>query len=146
MSGSNVSVGTSGKELPNLLGDLYAAATINTGAGTSPQLLVTGAPGYYITRLFVEVDPTCTIAAGGMVTFTFTDTGSGQVIGAARAYIPAVLAAPLIPTVAQSIASGAGYFYRSLSVGSTLTVTSSVALTAGSVRCAVNGGTTPFNS
>jgi hypothetical protein len=53
--------GSGDTPLPNWVGDLYAPATINSAAGTTPQLLITGAPRYYITRLFVEVDASCTV-------------------------------------------------------------------------------------
>jgi len=146
MSGSNILVSGAGQELPNVIGDLYAPVTLNAGAGTTPQLLVTGAPGYIITRLFVEIDASCTLASGGMVSINFTDTNSGLIVGQYRAYIPATFTPPSVPTGPQLATSGTGYWYRSRTANSTLTASISSALTSGTVRCAVNYAITTVDS
>ncbi len=135
-------IGSSGQVLPQLLGNKYVAATLNSASGTTPVTLVAGDPGYYVTRLLVQVDPTCTLASGGMLTVSFTDTGSGQVIGAYRTYIPAAFVAPT-GVVGDALApTGDGYLYFATTSDSTLQVSLSVALTGGSIRCSANTGIT----
>jgi hypothetical protein len=141
-SSSSPAMGSGNAPLPNWVGDVYSAATLNSTTGTTPQVLLTGAPGYYLTRLFVEVDASCTIASAGMVTINFTDTGSGMVVGQYRVFIPATFVAPTVPTGPQLASSGTGYWYRSLTTASSVEVSVSVALTGGTIRCAINGGTT----
>ena len=138
MSGSNIWVAGTGIELPPIIGDLYAAATINSGTGTGTQTLVTGSPGYILTRILIAIDPTCTIASAGMIQIAFVDTGSGATVGALRAYVPASFTAPTVPTVSVPYISNSGYWFRSRSVGSTLTIASNTALTAGSIRASCN--------
>ena len=58
---------------PNWIGDKYIGITLNAASGTTPQAILTGSPGYYITRIFIAVDPNCTISGGGMVAVTVTD-------------------------------------------------------------------------
>ena len=138
MSGSNIQVSGTGVEMAPVIGDLYSAATLNTASGTTPVVMVTGAPGYLVTRLFVEVDATCTVASAGMNTINFTDTGSGLVVGQYRVWLPATFTAPTGPTGPQLATTGTGYWYRSRTANSTLQVSLSTALTAGSIRVAVN--------
>jgi hypothetical protein len=73
-----------------------------------------------------------------MVTINFTDTGSGLIVGQYRVYIPAAFVAPTVPTGPQLASSGTGYWYRSRTAASTLTVGVNTALTAGTIRCSVN--------
>ncbi len=134
-------IGSNGQVIPTLVGNKYVPIILNSAAGTTPQLMITGAPGYFITRLFVEVDASCTLAVGGMVSINFTDTGSGLLIGQYRAYIPGTFTAPTVPTGPQLASSGTGYLYVSTTTNSTCTVSVSVALTAGTIRCAINSGT-----
>lgn len=133
-------IGSNGQVIPTLVGNKYVPIILNSAAGTTPQLMITGAPGYFITRLFIELDASCTIAAAGMVTINFTDTGSGLVIGQYRAFIPSVFTAPTFPTGPQLASSGTGYIYVSTTTASTCTVGTNVALTAGTIRCAINSG------
>lgn len=137
-------IGSNGQVIPALLGNKYVPIILNAAAGTTPQLMITGAPGYYVSRLFVEVDASCTLAVGGMVSINFTDTGSGLIIGQYRAYIPAAFAAPTVPTGPQLASSGTGYLFVATTSVSTCTVSISVALTAGTIRCAINAGTCNF--
>ncbi len=138
MSGSTTLVSGTGLEMANIIGDLYSPVTLNTASGTTAQLLVTGAPGYVLTRLFVEVDASCTQAAGGMNTINFTDTGSGMIVGQYRVYIPAAFTPPTAPTGPQLASSGTGYWFRARTALSTCTVALTTALTGGTIRCAVN--------
>ena len=138
MATTTTLVSGTGLELPPIIGDLYSPGTINAAQGTTPIVLVNGAPGYILTRLFVEVDATCTVSGGGMVTINFTDTNSSLIVGQYRVYIPATFTAPTVPTGPQLATSGTGYWYRSRTANSTCTVSTSVALTAGTIRCAVN--------
>jgi hypothetical protein len=140
------SMGSNNEPLPNWIGDLYVPVTLNSSSGTTPVAMITGAPGYYLTRLFVEVDATCTLASGGMQTINFTDTGSGLIVGQYRVYIPGTFTAPTVPTGPQLASSGTGYFYRSLTASSTLTISLSAALTGGTIRVAINGGVTSIDS
>jgi hypothetical protein len=139
------STGSGDEPIPAFVGDSYTSTVLSSASGTSPVTLQTGAPGYYVTRLQVSFDPTCTLAVAGMVTVTFTDSVAG-VIGQARAWIPAAFVAPTVPVQMLLAQSGAGYFFRSKSATSTLSVALSVALTAGSIRVAINGGTTSIDS
>lgn len=141
-----VGAGSGDVALPNWIGDLYAPATINSASGTTPITLITGAPGYFLTRLFVEVDASCTLATAAMTTVNFTDTNSGMVVGQYRVWIPASFTAPTSPTGPQLASSGTGYWYRSKTANSTLAVSISNALTAGTIRVAVNGGITAIDS
>lgn len=124
---------------------LYTATTLNTASGTTPVLLLTGTPYYYLTRLLVSVDPNCTMTGGGMISATFTDSVFGTV-GQIRFYAPASFTAPSIATVAPILESGTGYYFNSTSSGSTLTVALNTALTGGSVRLAVNYGLTSYTA
>jgi len=127
-----------GVELPNIIGDAYSAGIINAAQGTTPITLLTGNPGYIVTRLFVEVDASCVMASGGMVSINFVDTVSGQNVGQYRAYIPATFNPPSVPTGPQLASTGAGYYFRSLNPNSSLQVSVNNALTGGTIRCAVN--------
>jgi len=146
MSGSNILVSGTGIELPPMIGDLYVPVTLNSAAGTTPQLMVTGAPGYLLTRLFVEVDASCTVSGGGMVSINFTDTGSGLSVSQYRVYIPATFTAPTVPTGPQLASTGTGYWFRARTPGSTLTVSLNTALTAGTIRVAANYALTTIDS
>jgi len=127
-----------GIELPNVIGDAYNAGIINAAQGTNPITLLTGNPGYILTRLFVEVDASCTMSSGGMVSINFIDTISGKNVGQYRAYIPATFTPPSVPTGPQLASTGAGYWFRSLNPNSSLQVSLNSALTGGTIRCAVN--------
>ncbi|WP_109477705.1 hypothetical protein [Paraburkholderia sp. C35] len=137
---SIAAVGSGGIILPNFVGDLYAAASLNTA---SPTTLITGAPGYYLTRLLVEVLPNCAMSGGGILGIIFSDSVQGQ-CGAYQCYVPATFNAPSQVQGSLLAESGAGYFFRSLTPGSVLSVSLTGALTSGSVRVAVNGGLTPI--
>jgi len=123
----------------------YAAVTINTAAGTSPQTVITAPAGQYIYIVGVQitVDATCTDAGGGMSSFTLTDSaGPNNTIALLRVFIPATFTAPTVPTVLRQTAAP-GSFYGSPSPGSTITAASSTALTAGSVRMSFHYGFSP---
>ena len=137
MSNQNILVSGAGMDLPAVIGDLYSAYTFNS-SNLGPSTLVTGAPGYILTRLFVEVDPICTQASAGMATLNWTDSGSGLVVGQARIWIPATVTNPTVAQLASVASSGTGYWFRSRNALSTCVVTLNSTLTAGSVRVAVN--------
>lgn len=124
---------------------LYTSVILNAASGTTPVTLITGSPYYYITRLLVSIDPTCTTTGGGIVAVTFTDSAFG-LIGSARGYCPAAFTAPTIATPSTIVESGFGYFFNSTTAGSTLSVALNTALTAGSYRLAINYGLTNYTA
>ena len=136
-------IGSGGVILPRWVGDAYASATINAAQGTTPVTLITGAPGYYVTRLLVEVLPNATMTSAGMVNVTFSDSVLGT-LGQLPVYLPATFTAPTVPTVATPQETGSGFLVRSKNSGSTLSVSVNNALSGGSIRVAVNYGLTPI--
>jgi len=121
-------------------GTLYAAVTLNSASGGTPQIILSPPAGSYIfiRGIQITVDPTCTLSAAGMETTTITASTSG-IVGALRSYIPATFTAPTVPTVLRQT-SAPGNFFATVAPGETITVANSVALTAGSIRVAFNYG------
>lgn len=66
---------TSG-DVPALIfvGNKYISSTITSVQGTTPQVIFTGAPGYVITELGMQIDDISTIAVAGMITTKFADS------------------------------------------------------------------------
>jgi hypothetical protein len=119
----------------------YAAATLNSASGTSEVTLVTAPAFYFVTVLQITIDPTCTIAAAGMVSIAVTDSVSGNTVGMLRVYIPSAVTAPGIATVIRQV-NAPGFFWSSPQANSTLQVALNTALTAGSIRVSVGYGLT----
>ncbi|MDN7881250.1 hypothetical protein [Burkholderia aenigmatica] len=125
-------IGSGGLVIPALIGNQYAAVTLNSASGTSPGTLITGAPGYYLTQIGFQCDPTATLAAGGMETVVLSDSVSGTV-AQFRIYIPASAGAPAVPTIIRQVNDGP-FVWNNKSAGSVLTAALGTALTAGSIR------------
>ena len=85
-------VASGGLVIPVSVGNQYAAVTLNSASGTGAQLMITGAPGYYMTEFGFQCDPTATLGSAGMETINFVDSSFGTV-AAFRIYIPSTAAA-----------------------------------------------------
>lgn len=138
---NNAVIGSGGKTYPNWVGNMVQPIVLNSASGTGAVDVITGAPGYYVTRLFVEVDATATKAAAGMVNFTVSDTVSGEV-AQFRIFLPAAFVAPTIPTGPLIAQTSGGFLWNNKSAGSKLQVSLNLALTAGSIRFSCNYGLT----
>lgn len=79
MSDSNDHLGSGDVHYPCRVGNLYAAQTIVAANGTTPVMMVTGAPGYYITDMGIQLDPLTTVAVASTVMLSFTDSVSGGI-------------------------------------------------------------------
>jgi hypothetical protein len=125
------------------LANQYAAVTLNSGSGTTPQTILSANTGgfYFVKVLQITLDPTCTIASAGMVNIAVTDTVSGGMVGTLRAYIPASVTAPGIATVIRQT-NAPGFFWSASQPSSTLQAAVNTALTAGSIRVSVGYGLT----
>ena len=124
---------TSGDVLvPVYAGNRYAVATLTSANGTTPALLFTGAPGYVITELGMQVDPITTIAVAGMVNLMFSDSSFGTFFNI-RWYLPSTVPGINVPTNTR-ITNGPGFYWNNKVAGSSVSVSTDVALTAGSVR------------
>lgn len=124
---------TSGDVLvPQYVGNKYSTFILTSAQGTTPQLVFTGAPGYVITELGMQVDPTCTIAVAGMVNLLFSDSSFGTFFNI-RWYIPASFAPGNAPTNTR-VTNGPGFYFNNKVANSSVSVSTDTALTAGTVR------------
>lgn len=123
------------------IGGKYAAVTLNSAAGIAPQNILQVPAGLYgfIWGVQFTIDPTCTLAAGGMNGIGVTTVNGGETIAMLRAYIPATFTAPTVPTVNRQV-SAPGAFFGCSVAGDTIQCANSVALTAGSIRVSFNYG------
>lgn len=121
---------------------LFAAVTLNSASGTTPQnMLVVPADKYvFVTGIQITIDPIATLGAAGMELISVADSVAGN-IATLRAYIPSVAATPNIPTVIRQT-SAPGAFWASSQKGTTITAGLSVALTAASIRLSFHYGFT----
>src|ERR1700739_2821917 len=128
VSSLNPLTGSSGLALPNFIGTVHNAQTINASVGTGSVTLMSGAPGYYLNRFFIEVDPTCTTSGGGLITLNLVDSASSVNVAQYRFYAPAAFTPPssVVGPLAQE--TGAGFFFLAPVSGSTLSASLSVAL------------------
>lgn len=118
---------------PLRIGNLYAAATINSGNGLTPVTLLTGSPGYYITDLGVQISANATVSGGAEITLVFTDSGFGGIF-TLLAWLPGAQASPAVPTCIREVSGPGNLVWSAKSSNTTLSVSTSVALTAGSIR------------
>jgi|SRR5712664_22045 len=124
--------GDSDRIYPQFIGTNYSAVSIAAADGTTPKLLVTGAPGYVITNFGLQVDPICTIAAAGMVSLVFSDSSFGT-WSLFRWYLPQTITPPTIGTNMRIVNSD-GFQWNnkvansstSVSVNTTLTGTGTI--------------------
>lgn len=118
----------------------FAAVTLNSASGTTPQTVLVVPAGQYIfvTGVQITIDPTATIGAAGMNLISLTDSVFGS-FATLRAYFPSTPAAPTVPTVIRQT-SAPGAFWAGPQAGSTITASLSVALTAASVRVSFHYG------
>jgi hypothetical protein len=131
--------GSNGVAYPELVGNYSVTLTFNNASGPGPLTLFTGSPFYYITRFYVTVDPTCSIASAGMVNIQADDSVIG-ILGRTRVYLPASSPTYTVPTPALISDSGAGFFGLSTTANSVATVTLSQALLTGQIRVTANYG------
>lgn len=124
--------------LPATAGNQYVSATLNSASGTTPVTLLTGAPGYYISQLGFQCDPTATMTGGGIETISFTDSASNMV-AQFRIYVPASAASPTVPTIIRQVNEGP-FVWNNKTANSVLSIALGTALTAGTIRVFVRYG------
>ena len=119
----------------------YAAVTLNSGSGTTPQTVLTVPAGKYgfIIGIQITIDPIATIGAAGMINTTMTTVNGGETVALLRSYIPNTPATPAQPTVIRQT-NAPGAFFACSQPGDTIQVANSVALTAGSIRVSFTYG------
>lgn len=124
---------TSGDVLvPQVVGSKYTPFTWLPANGTTPATLFSGAPGYVITEIGMQIDPTCTIASAGMVNLFFSDSSFGTFFNI-RWYIPQTIAGINVP-MNNRVVNGPGFYFNNKVANSTVSVQSDVAILTGSVR------------
>jgi hypothetical protein len=119
----------------------YAAVTLNSASGTTPQTVLTVPAGKYcfIVGIQITTDPIATISAAGMLNTTLSTVTGGETIALLRGYFPSTPATPAQPTVNRQT-SAPGAFFGTSKAGDTIQCANSVALTAGSIRVSFNYG------
>jgi len=119
----------------------YAAITLNSASGTTPQTVLTAPAGQYLFIVAIQIttDPIATIASAGMVNTTLSTVTGGETIALLREYFPSTPATPNQPTVNRQT-SAPGAFFAASKPGDTVQVANSVALTAGSIRVSFTYG------
>jgi hypothetical protein len=126
--------GSGDKIYQQTIGNLYSAITITSANGTTPQVMFTGAPGYIITELGMQVDPISTIAANGMVNLFFSDSSFGTFFNI-RWFIPQSVSPTNIAVATNTrVTNGPGFFWNNKTANSSVSVATDVALIAGSIR------------
>lgn len=132
-SGTEWVLSSGGVLKPMVVGNSYTPITITSVQGTTPQVMFTAPVGYVITECGMQVDPISTIAVAGMVNLSFTDSSFGTIFNI-RWYIPAtVTGGPTVPTNTR-ITNGPGFYWNNKVAGTSLSVATDTALTAGSIR------------
>lgn len=119
----------------------YAAVTLNSASGTTPQTVITAPAGkfLFIVAIQITTDPVATIAAAGMLNTTLNTVTGGETIALLRGFFPNTPATPAQPTVNRQT-SAPGAFFAAANAGDTVQVSNSVALTAGSIRVSFTYG------
>lgn len=113
------------------VGNQIGIGSVLPATGTTKVTILTGAPGYFLTNIGIQVDPTTTIGVAGMVQLIFSDTSFGNV-AVARFYIPASFTPPSVNN--QIIQNGPGFAWNNQVANSSLQVSVDTTLTAGQVR------------
>lgn len=133
--------GTPGQNLFQFFPTKYAAVTLNSASGTSPQTVLTVPAGMYayIVGIQITVDVICTIASAGMINTTLNTVNGAQTIALLRTYIPATAASPAIPTVIRQTGAPGAFFATSVA-GDTIQCANNIALTGGSIRVSFGYG------
>lgn len=133
-------VGSGDIKYPARVGNLYVAGTITSANGTTPVTLFTGAPGYFITELGMQLSPNITIGTAGTVNLFFSDSTFGTFFNLVW-FIPSTA-----PTKTQSgidrQTNGPGFYWSAKNSTTTVTFNTDTALTGGSVRYFVRYGLT----
>ena len=124
---------------PMRIGNLYNAANLTT---TTPVVLGTGNPGYYICQLGYQADQISTIAASGEVNIVFSDSSSGTFANF-RLYIPQTASPGQIPAVIRQVNEGP-FVWSNKVANSSVSCSIDTALTAGSIRCFIRWGRTAY--
>jgi len=130
MSDSSDSLGSGDIHYPCRVGNLYAAQTITSANGTTPVTLITGAPGYYITDMGLQVDPLSTIGAAATINLSFIDTSSGTVFTALW-FLPNVAPTKTAAENDRVVTGPANLIWSSKIAASSLQVSASTALVLG---------------
>lgn len=124
---------------PYRIGNLYNAANLAT---TTPVVLATGAPGYYICQLGYQCDQVSTIAVAGEINIVFSDSNFGTFANF-RLYVPQNASPGQIPAVIRQVNEGP-FVWANKVANTTMSVSIDTALTAGSVRCFIRWGRTQY--
>ncbi|CAG4900704.1 hypothetical protein [Paraburkholderia saeva] len=119
----------------------YAAVTLNSASGTTPQTVLTVPAGKYgfIWGVQITTDPIATISSAGMLNTALNTVNGGETVALLRGYFPSTPASPTQPTVLRQT-SAPGAFFACAQPGDTIQCANSVALTAGSIRVSFNYG------
>ena len=137
---SSLAIGDQDINYPVRIGNQYSAQTINSGPGTGSLLLITGTPGYYLTELGYHADLTCTLTAGAMINIMFIDSSYGTVANF-RLFVPTSVTLPTTAATIRQVNTGP-FVWSNKTANSTMSVSISTALTAGTIRCFARYGTT----
>lgn len=124
---------------PYRIGNLYAAANLTT---TTPVVLGTGNPGYYIAQLGYQADQVSTIAVAGEINIVFSDSSFGTFANF-RLYIPQNASPGQIPAVIRQTNEGP-FVWSNKIANSSVSVSIDTALTAGAIRCFIRWGRTAY--
>jgi hypothetical protein len=131
----NHKTGTGGTSYPDWIGNIVVSGSLTT----TTAALITGAPGYFITGAGFYLSQQATQAAAGDMIFTLNDSVSGAIYTWSE-YVPSV-AGGLNPNNAQ-IRTPPGFIWNNKTNASTLNITTSAALTAGTLKYNINYGLT----
>jgi hypothetical protein len=123
------------------VGNLYNAVTLTSANGTTPVTIITGAPGYYITDMGVQVDPLSTIGVASTISFGFTDSSSGAVFMLLW-FLPTTAPTKTAAENDRVVTGPGNLIWSSKVANSVLSVALPVALVTGSVRFFVRYGLT----
>lgn len=117
---------------PKFIGNNYNAVTITSAQGTTPQLIITGNPGYVVVSYGLQFDATSTITTAGMVSAMFTDSSSG-IIANFRWYLPGNITPATLPSN-DRVVNAPDSIWNNKVANSTLSVSLDTALLTGSAR------------
>lgn len=117
---------------PKFIGNNYTAVTITSAQGTTPQLIITGNPGYVVVSYGLQFDAISTIASAGMVSAMFTDSSSG-IIANFRWYLPGNITPSTLPSN-DRVVNAPDSIWNNKVANSTLSVSLDIALLTGSAR------------
>lgn len=133
-------MGSGDIKYPARVGNLYVAGTITSANGTTPVTCITGAPGYFITELGMQVSPDATITTAGNVNMFFSDSTFGTFFNLIWLVPSTAPAKTQITNLRQT--NGPGFYWSAKNSTTTVTFNTDTALTGGSVRWFIRYGLT----